>query len=145
MVDHTIYGGYPNGIANPYAGGMYGYGYQRPQVYQNNSSTIVFVKGVDEAKQYPQVPGTTIILWDSEVDVFYRKSTDNRGNLIEFEICDYTRREVKENSKEENQNEIIASLATQVEELSKQIQGMRKDGMQVSKKQGGVNNGKPNV
>jgi hypothetical protein len=139
MVDHTIYGGYPNMMGNPY------YGYQRPQVYQNTSSTIIFVKGIDEAKQYPQVPGTTLILWDSEVDVFYRKSTDSRGNVIEFEICDYRKREIKEESKDESQNEIIANLSAQVKELATQIEGMRKETNHISKKQGGVNNGKPNV
>ena len=101
MVDHTIYGGY----SNPWAG------YQRPPVYQNSSSTIIFVKGIDEAKQYPQAPGTTIILWDSEVDVFYRKSTDGRGNVIEFEVCDYKKREPEPEIDNGNQNELIASLA----------------------------------
>jgi hypothetical protein len=135
MVDHTIYGGYPNTWL----------GYQRPPVYQNSSSTIIFVKGIDEAKQYPQAPGTTLTLWDSEVDVFYRKSTDARGNVIEFEVYDYTKREIEPESKDNGQNEIIASLAAQVEKLTMQIEGMRNDNNRIPKKQGGVNNGKPNV
>ena len=142
MIDHTIYG-YQNQFGYPNTGN-YGFGYARPQVYQNNVSTIVFVKGEEEGRQYPQAPGTTIVLWDSEVDVFYRKTVDGRGNLIEFEVCDYTKREPKKEPITENQNELINALSMQVEKLTAQIEGMRRDHTPSQKKQGG-NNAKPNV
>ena len=146
MIDHTIqnrmpnYGmnyGFPNYITPQY----------RPVVYQNNTSTLVFVNGKEEAMKYPQAPGTTIILWDSEIDCFYRKSTDDKGNIIEFEICDYTKR--PEEKTEQNQNDAIALLTKQVKELSEKLE--RYSNPQTPKqnfnpkKHGGDVNAKPNV
>lgn len=51
---------------------------QMPQP-QNNSNGLIWVQGETGAKSYLVAPNTTVLLMDSENDVFYLKSTDASG------------------------------------------------------------------
>lgn len=46
---------------------------------QNNSNGLTWVQGETGAKSYLVAPNTTVLLMDSENDVFYLKSTDASG------------------------------------------------------------------
>lgn len=128
----------------------------RPPVYQNNNQPLIFVNGVKEGKNYPQAPSTTITMWDSEVDKFYRKSVDDRGNMIEFEVYSYTK-ETSESSEETNQNDLLAILTQQIKDLSTKVDSISNSSNisqsiieedaqpQYNKKTGGMKHAKSNV
>ena len=45
-------------------------------MYQNS---LIKVNGIDSARAYPMLPNSTVVLFDSNDDVFYLKSTDATG------------------------------------------------------------------
>lgn len=64
-----------------------------------NNYGMIWAKGIEAAKAYPQAPSTNLIIWDSDTDVFYKKTTDAQGKPIEFRVFDYNEREIQnENS-----------------------------------------------
>lgn len=89
--------------------------YQMPNVpnanfqnnFNSNSSGIIWVQGENAAKSYQVVPGNSVMLFDSEAQVFYLKSVDASGMPMALKIFDYTER--KENNTPNNvltQNQI---------------------------------------
>lgn len=97
----------PQYYSNPFQG------YQQPVLQQVQPNQQIFVKGVDAAKNYPLAtinpinPPSAAILWDEDVDVFYRVSANMQGsgkpNIVE--TFDYSKREEIAESK--NQNDAI--------------------------------------
>lgn len=59
-----------------------------------SSNGIIWVQGEAGAKAYPIDPGTTILLMDSEEDVFYIKSRDVSGKPLPLQAFDYRERTV---------------------------------------------------
>lgn len=71
------------------------YPYQNyyPQQYQQNQQNgIVWVQGIEGAKAYPVASGASVLLMDSEENVFYIKSTDQSGMPSPLRIFDYAER-----------------------------------------------------
>ena len=71
------------------------YQYQNyyPQHYQQNQqNVIVWVQGIEGAKAYPVASGASVLLMDSEENVFYIKSTDQSGMPSPLRIFDYAER-----------------------------------------------------
>ena len=75
------------------------YQQQYPQVQQtvsntpintNRSSGIIWVQGEAGAKAYPVAPGNSVLLMDSENDVFYIKSTDISGIPAPLRMFNYS-------------------------------------------------------
>lgn len=60
------------------------------QTQQNNG--IVWVQGEAGAKSYMVAPGQSVMLMDSEANVFYIKSSDASGMPMPLRIFDYTER-----------------------------------------------------
>lgn len=53
--------------------------YLQPQVQQNVSNGIVWVKDASEASSYPVAPNTAVALWDSSTPAIYLKQADAAG------------------------------------------------------------------
>lgn len=89
----------------------------KPQQQQTpiNNYGIIWA-GEQDARAYPTAPSTSIILWDPNVDVFYKKVTDAQGKTILFDIFDYAKREIQ-NEKVENGESAVQSN----ENLSKKV------------------------
>ena len=83
-------GFYPAGYTgyNPYQ-----MQYQQPmQAAQPAQNGIQWVQGETGAKAYNVGAGQSVLLMDSESNVFYIKSTDNSGMPLPLRIFDYTER-----------------------------------------------------
>ena len=63
--------------------------YQPPQTQPNNG--LNWVQGESGAKSYLVAPNTTVLLMDSENEVFYLKSSDASG-MPQLRIFDYKER-----------------------------------------------------
>lgn len=82
---------FPTGYAyTPYQQTMQ---YQQPmQAAQPAQSGIQWVQGETGAKAFVIGAGQSVLLMDSESNVFYIKSTDNSGMPLPLRIFDYTER-----------------------------------------------------
>lgn len=82
---------FPAGYAyNPYQQAMQ---YQQPmQAAQPTQNGIQWVQGETGAKAFVIGAGQSVLLMDSESNVFYIKSTDNSGMPLPLRIFDYTER-----------------------------------------------------
>lgn len=67
------------------------YSMQTQQPSQANNS-IIWVQGINAAKSFPLGAGQSGILFDSESNTFYIKSTDQSGMPLPLRIFDYTER-----------------------------------------------------
>lgn len=72
--------------------------------------------GEQDARAYPTAPSTSIILWDPNVDVFYKKVTDAQGKTILFDVFDYAKREIQNGNSESTR---VAEQSN--EDLSKKV------------------------
>lgn len=72
----------------------------QPQVSSNG---INWVQGEAGAKSYSIAPGQSVLLMDSENNVFYIKSSDGSGMPMPLRIFDYTERTIN------NKNETIST------------------------------------
>ena len=63
----------------------------QPQVQQNNNG-LIWVQGEAGAKSYQVLAGQSVLLMDSESNVFYIKSSDASGMPMPLRIFDYTER-----------------------------------------------------
>lgn len=64
-----------------------------PQAYpQQSNNGIVWVQGLEGAKAYPVASGASVMLMDSEENVFYIKTTDQSGMPSPLRVFDYTER-----------------------------------------------------
>lgn len=68
--------------------------YQVPQIQQPTQTNqgLLWVQGEAAARSYLVAPSTTVLLMDSESQVFYLKSTDGSGMPLPLRIFDYTER-----------------------------------------------------
>lgn len=66
---------------------------QAQPVQQSQQSTPIWVQGEAGAKSYLVAPGQSLILMDSEAEVFYIKSTDASGVPMPLRIFDYKERD----------------------------------------------------
>ena len=60
---------------------------------QNGNSGLIWVQGEAGAKSYLVAPNTTVMLMDSENDVFYLKSSDASGMPSPLRVFDYKERQ----------------------------------------------------
>lgn len=63
---------------------------------QNNQGALIWVQGIEAAKSYIIVPGSTVLLMDSESQRFYLKSSDASGMPLPLRVFEYS--EVIQNS-----------------------------------------------
>ena len=63
---------------------------QSQQSQMNNG--IIWVQGESGAKSYLIAPGQSVLLMDSEKDVFYIKSSDGSGMPMPLRVFEYTER-----------------------------------------------------
>lgn len=77
--------GYPN---------MYGMNSQAQNIYQpqTQSNGIIWVQGEVGAKAYPVAPGNTLLLMDSDDQLFYVKTTDYNGVPQPLKVYEYKER-----------------------------------------------------
>lgn len=93
---------YPNyAIGYPYG---QNYNVSQPQVQQSNG--INWVQGEAGAKSYNIAAGQSVLLMDSESNVFYIKSSDISGMPLPLRIFDYTERKQKQESPQQNNDYI---------------------------------------
>ena len=64
----------------------------QPQAPQNSSNTITWVQGLGGAKAYPVGAGLSVVLFDSETERFYIKTTDQSGMPQPLRVFDYVER-----------------------------------------------------
>lgn len=77
----------------------YGYPYSAPSTaapQQQTSNPIIWVQGEAGAKSYLVAPGQSVLLMDSESNVFYIKSSDPSGMPMPLRTFDYTERAKQE-------------------------------------------------
>lgn len=87
--------------------------YQMPQQVMQpappqTNQGLLWVQGEAAARSYLVAPNTTVLLMDSESQVFYLKSTDNSGMPMPLRIFDYierTQQNVPQNAPQSSQNE----------------------------------------
>lgn len=72
---------------NPQVAGM-----QMPAQPQAQQGTPIWVQGEGGAKSFLVAPGQSLILMDSEAEVFYIKSTDASGVPLPLRVFDYKER-----------------------------------------------------
>lgn len=85
----------PMGNYNPYQ-----VGYQQVQnAQQAQTGGLQWVQGEAGAKAFPVSAGQSVLLMDSENDVFYIKSTDNSGMPLPLRTFDYKERTAQSTSK----------------------------------------------
>lgn len=108
----------------------------QPTNSQDNS--INWVQGEAGAKSYPVAPSQSVMLMDSENEVFYIKTVDASGMPLPLRIFDYKER--KENEKKvEEVSQIDMSEYITREEFEKRINGIN------NSRKGRNNNGKSSV
>lgn len=82
----------PYGYYNPTTYSAYN-PYQQQQIQQHQqSSTIQWVQGLAGAQAFTLGAGQSVLLMDSESNVFYIKSTDPSGMPLPLRVFDYTER-----------------------------------------------------
>lgn len=97
----------------------------QPQVQpqqQSVASGIIWVQGEQGAKGYPVAPGNSVLLMDTEDQVFYIKTTDYNGVPQPLKIYEYAERVVTDSQKQDSEyvsrNE-FEELKKLIEELTK--------------------------
>ena len=65
---------------------------QQPQTQQVNANPFNWVDGESSARSYGVAPGQSVMLMDSNANVFYIKSADASGMPLPLRIFDYTER-----------------------------------------------------
>jgi hypothetical protein len=88
----------------------YNYSYPWSQAVaqpQPQSTGINWVQGEAGAKSYPIAPGNSVMLMDSENNVFYIKSSDSSGMPMPLRIFDYTERTQQKQANIQPNNEYI--------------------------------------
>ena len=74
---------------------------------QPPSSGINWVQGEAGAKSYAIAPGQSVLLMDSENNVFYIKSSDSSGMPMPLRVFDYTERTQQKQTNAQPNNEYI--------------------------------------
>lgn len=110
----------PMGNYNPYQ-----VGYQQAQsAQQAQTGGLQWVQGEAGAKAFPVSAGQSVLLMDSENNVFYIKSTDNSGMPLPLRTFDYRER-TGQNAPKAAQNAPQAAIDTSLfvtrDELEKRL------------------------
>ena len=111
----------PMGNYNPYQVGQY---QQMQNTQQAQTGGLQWVQGEAGAKAYPVNAGQSVLLMDSENNVFYIKSTDNSGMPLPLRTFDYKERTAQSTSKTAQnapQAAIDTSLFVTRDELEKRL------------------------
>ena len=102
---NTVSTSAPTSIPSGYYNYSYNPTYTAPQVMQQPQQTqamqqggINWVQGEAGAKSFNVLAGQTVMLMDSEENVFYIKSTDASGMPLPLRIFDYKERTATNNS-----------------------------------------------
>lgn len=103
------------------------FGYSMPEPRQPINQPINWVSGEAGAKSWIMGKGETVLLMDSESQVFYLKSTDQTGMPMPLRVFDY-----KERATEAPQNAIMTAGAEYVtrqeyDELKELVNALRKE------------------
>ena len=106
----------------------------QPTNPQDNS--INWVQGEAGAKSYPVAPSQSVMLMDSENEVFYIKTVDASGMPLPLRIFDYKERNAQEKEVEEVPQIDMSNYITR-EEFEKRMNGISRKGRN--------NNGKSSV
>ena len=106
----------------------------QPTNPQDNS--INWVQGEAGAKSYPVAPSQSVMLMDSENEVFYIKTVDASGMPLPLRIFDYKERNTQEKEAEEIPQIDMSNYITR-EEFEKRMNGIQRKGRN--------NNGKSSV
>jgi len=95
-----------NSYGYPYTYGNQANVQPQPQMQSNG---INWVQGEAGAKSYPIAPGQSVLLMDSEDNIFYIKSSDTSGMPMPLRIFDFKERVAtsKEVSNQQPTNEYI--------------------------------------
>jgi len=88
----------------------------QPTAQQQSNSSIIWVQGEAGAKSYLVTSGQSVLLMDSEDNVFYIKSSDASGMPMPLRTFDYTERVVAKNATTTPQAEYVTR-----EEFEKRI------------------------
>lgn len=64
----------------------------QPQQNAGDGNGLKWVQGEAGAKSYPVAPGCTVMLMDSESNVFYLKTVDASGMPLPLRVFDYNER-----------------------------------------------------
>lgn len=111
----------PMGNYNPYQVGQY---QQMQNAQQAQTGGLQWVQGEAGAKAYPVNAGQSVLLMDSENNVFYIKSTDNSGMPLPLRTFDYKERTAQSTPKTAQnapQAAIDTSLFVTRDELEKRL------------------------
>lgn len=107
------------------------YPYQTPQVAipPQPQSPMIWVKGAAQAESYPVAPNATVILWDSEQDTIYIKSTDVLGKPS-IKYLDYKIRENVPKTEEQTPVSVgeyatKADLASFMDEIRNKLEDLK--------------------
>lgn len=96
--------------------------YQQPmQAVQPAQNGIQWVQGETGAKAYNVGAGQSVLLMDSESNVFYIKSTDNSGMPLPLRIFDYTERTAQNTPTVPQSAQIDTSLFVTRAELDERL------------------------
>lgn len=111
----------PMGNYNPYQVGQY---QQVQNAQQAQTGGLQWVQGEAGAKAFPVNAGQSVLLMDSENNVFYIKSTDNSGMPLPLRTFDYKER-TAQNAPKAAQNAPQAAIDTSLfvtrDELEKRL------------------------
>lgn len=103
---------------NPYG---YSFGYGQPQ-NQSKPTDLLQVNGLEGARNYPVSPNSRMVLFDSNQDIFYIKSTDAGGypSISAFQFSPVSSQE--QNTANYATKEDLNILLDQITSLRKEIQ-----------------------
>lgn len=130
--------GYGMNYGQNYGAPNYGLSAQPAQT--SSGGGIIWVQGEGGAKAFPVGPGASVVLFDSERDIFYIKSTDQSGMPQPLRIFPYkeTTEEELRNSNTPNTDKFITR-----EEFERVINSLKSE--RTYQKKGGQNNVKPAI
>lgn len=116
---------------------------QQPQQTTPNTN-MIWVQGIEGAKAFSQVPGTRVVLMDSEDQCFYIKEVDSSGIPKPLRAFDFTERKIVEPQFNNASNFVTADQLNDIldEKLSALVNTLQQ---RPSYQKKGGNNGKPVV
>lgn len=96
--------------------------YQPQMNYQQQSSGIIWVQGIEAMKSYPVGAGQSVLLMDSESNCFGIKTADASGMPLPLRIFDYVERKAAQERVREPQSAAVdTSLFVTREEFEARI------------------------
>lgn len=93
----------------------------QPQPQQNGGAGLIWVQGEAGAKSYLVAPGHTLMLMDSEAQVFYIKSADASGMPLPLRIFDYSERRAPAEARAESASGFDPERFVTREEFEKKL------------------------